>query len=164
MDGQALEGGFGMAGFELAPVDLMRAQTAMELAEANNLTRRFGLTLGPGQIARIVDKRFQALRDAGRVEFSHGIVRDLIAAFCDSPYINREDYEETVSELIDSFYYFRNESDCLIPDEDLIECMRSHFDLVCQGSLDVLNGTTLSELIRNTRYGRRADFESSHPF
>jgi hypothetical protein len=104
-----------------------------------------------------VDKRFQALKDSGRVEFGRGIVRALVEAFCDSPYLRREDYAETVEELIDSFYYFRNESDGLIPDEDLIDCMRRHFDEVCQGSVEMLNGTTLSELIRGTRYGLPMD-------
>jgi hypothetical protein len=143
-----------MADFSLAPGDFMRAQTALELMEANELTERFGLTLGPIEIARIAQKRFDALRNAGRVEFTRGIVRSLIEAFCDSPYIRQDEYEETVCELIDSFYYFRNESDGLIPDEDLIECMRAHFDGVCQGSLEYLNGTTLFELLRS---GRRAD-------
>ncbi len=153
-----------MKGFELSPVDLMRGQTAHELTAANALTERYGLILSAAQIGRIVEKRFSALRDAGRVEFGRGVVRDLIEAFCDSPYVNREDYEEIVSELIDSFYYFRNESDGMIPDEDLIACMRTHFDSVCQGSLDYLNGTTLPELIRNSRYGERVDRDRLRPF
>lgn len=143
-----------MPDFELAPQDFLRAQTALELEKANVLSARFGLKLSRAQIARIADKRFQALKDSGRVEFGRGVVRALIEAFCDSPCINREDYAETVAELIDSFYYFRGESDGLIPDEDLIDCMRRHFDEVCQGSLEMLGGTTLSELIRGTRYGR----------
>ena len=127
------------------------------------MTARFGLRLSRAQIARIVDKRFQALKDTGRVEFGRGVVRGLIEAFCDSPYMHREDYEETVAELIDSFYYFRGESDGLIPDEDLIECMRRHFDEVCQGSLEMLNGTTLSELIRGTRFGQPVDIGRLRP-
>ena len=152
-----------MPDFGLAPQDFLRAQTALELEKANELTARFGLRLNRAQIARIADKRFQALKDTGRVEFGRGVVRGLIEAFCDSPYMNREDYEETVAELIDSFYYFRGESDALIPDEDLIECMRRHFDEVCQGSLEMLNGTTLSELIRGTRYERPMDIGRLRP-
>jgi hypothetical protein len=152
-----------MADFELAPGDFLRAQTALELMKANELTARFGLQLSRAEIARIVDKRFQALKGSGRVEFGRSAVRPLIEAFCDSPYMSREDYEETVAELIDSFYYFRGESDGLIPDEDLIDCMRRHFDEVCQGSLEMLNDTTLSELIRGTRYGRPLDIVRLRP-
>ncbi len=152
-----------MPDFELAPQDFLRAQTALELEKANELSARFGLKLSRAQIARIVDKRFQALRGSGRVEFGRGVVRALVEAFCDSPCINREDYAETIEELIDSFYYFRGESDGLIPDEDLIDCMRRHFDEVCQGSLEMLNGTTLSDLIRGTRYGRPMDIARLRP-
>ncbi len=143
-----------MADLGLAPWELMRTQTVLELMKANELTERFGLTLSPGQIARVADRRFEALKNTGRVEFGRGILRELIEAFCDSPYVRQEEYEETVSELIDSFYYFRGESDGLIPDSDLIDCMRRYFDGVCQGSLEFLNGATLSDLIRDTRYAR----------
>lgn len=152
-----------MPDFELAPEDFLRAQTALELEKANVLSARFGLKLSRAQIAKIVEKRFQALKDSGRVEFGRGVVRALIEAFCDSPCIKREDYAETIEELIDSFYYFRGESDGLIPDDDLIDCMRRHFDEVCQGSLEMLNGTTLSELIRGTRYGRPVDISRLRP-
>lgn len=152
-----------MPDFELAPQDFLRAQTALELEKANVLSARFGLALSRAQIARIVDKRFQALKDSGRVEFGRSVVRALIEAFCDSPCIKRGDYAETVEELIDSFYYFRGESDGLIPDEDLIDCMRRHFDEACQGSLEMLNGTTLSDLIRGTRYGRPVGISRLRP-
>lgn len=143
-----------MADFGLAPWEMMRALAALELSKANELTERFGLTLSPGQIARLADRRFEALKDTGRVEFGRGILRELIEAFCDSPYVRQEEYVETVSELIDSFYYFRGEADGLIADSDLIDCMRRYFDEICQGSLEFLNGATLSELIRGTGYAR----------
>ena len=140
-----------MTDFSLVAGDFMRAQTALELQEANDLTERFGLTLTPTQIARIVQKRFDALRDSGRVEFSRGIVRDLVTAFCDSPYILECDYEETVCALIDSFYYFRNASDGTVEDGALIEMMRAHFDSTCQGSVEALNDMTLSDLLKQPR-------------
>ena len=146
-----------MADYGLVPQDFLRAQMALELMKANELSARFGLALGPAQIARIVDRRFQALKETGRVEFGRSVVRDLIEAFCDSPYIGREDYEETVGELIDSFYYFRGECDGLIPDDELIDCMRRHFDEVCQGSLEMLSGTTLPELVRGARCAELKD-------
>ena len=143
-----------MADFGLIPVEMARAQAARELMELNGFTERFGLRLSRGQIARIAEKRAQALADSGRVEFGRGILRQLVEAFCDSPYVNQRDYEEILSELIDSFYYFKNGCDGLIPDEDLIEDMRRYFDGVCQGSLEALNDATLPELIRGAdRFG-----------
>ncbi|MEG2429850.1 MAG: DUF6323 family protein, partial [Oscillospiraceae bacterium] len=113
---------------------------------------QFGLTLTETQITNLVEKRFVALKETGRIEFGEGILKKLICAFCDSPYITKENYEELIWELQDSFYYFKNESDDLITDDDLIEFMKIHFDTVCEGSLDFLNSTSLEELCRETRY------------
>lgn len=144
-----------MKEFSLVAGEIMRAQTALELEEANALTERFGLTLKPSQIARIAQKRFDALKDSGRVEFGRGIVKDLVVAFCDSPYMLEADYEETVSALIDSFYYFRNGADGEVEDGELIDMMRAHFDGACQGSIDALNDATLPDLLKGSR--RRRD-------
>ena len=51
------------------------------------MTNQFGLTLSEKQIAEIVEKRFEALEATGRIEFGRGIMKMLIEAFCDSPFI-----------------------------------------------------------------------------
>jgi len=139
--------------FSLTSVSMQKIQTAKELRECNDFTLRFGLSLSEHQINNLVEKRFEALKDTGRIEFGKGILKKLIYEFCDSPYITQENYEDTILELLDSFYYFKNESMDLISDDELIVFMKQHFDTTCEGSLEYLNGTTLEELCRNTRYG-----------
>jgi hypothetical protein len=139
--------------FSLTPVSMQKIQTAKELRECNEFTRRYGLSLSEQQIHGLVEKRFEALKDTGRIEFGKGILKKLIYEFCDSPYIIQENYEDTILELLDSFYYFKNESMDLISDDELMTFMKEHFDTICEGSLEYLNGTTLEELCRNTRYG-----------
>ncbi|SHH78149.1 hypothetical protein SAMN02745823_00998 [Sporobacter termitidis DSM 10068] len=143
--------------FEKALIKSSRLGAAEELRQTNALTGRYGLSLSDKQIADIVEKRFEAIEATGRVEFGHGIMRMLIGEFCDSPFIYQENYEETILELVDSFYYFKNESEDRIPDDELIKIMRRHFDTICQGSLEYLSGTTLEDLCRNTRYGYETD-------
>jgi hypothetical protein len=143
--------------FEVSLKKAEQLSAADELCQTNAVTSQFGLTLSEKQIADIVEKRFEALGATGRVEFGRGITKMLIEAFCDSPYIYQENYEETILELLDSFYYFKNESEDRIPDDELIAVMRRHFDTICQGSLEYLNGTTLEDLCRNTRYGYETD-------
>lgn len=138
--------------FSLTPVSMQKIQTANELRECNEFTPRYGLSLSEQQIHNLVEKRFEALKDTGRIEFGKGILKKLIYEFCDSPYIIQENYEDTILELLDSFYYFKNESMDLISDDELMTFMKQHFDIICQGSLEYLNGTTLEELCRNTRY------------
>jgi hypothetical protein len=143
--------------FELARRETFRLGAADELRSLNAVTGQYGLALSENQIANIVEKRFEALEAAGRVEFGRGIMKRLLEAFCDSPYIYQENYEETILELLDSFYYFKNESEDRIPDDELIEIMRRKFDTTCGGSAEYLSGMTLEDLCRNTRYGYETD-------
>lgn len=152
--------------FALSPVDIQKMQTVAELRECNDLTMMYGLFLSEQQIQDLTERRFAALKDTGRIEFGQGILKMLASEFCNSPYITQKNYEDTILELQDSFYYFKNESMDRIPDDELIAFMKRHFDGICQGSLDYLSGTSLEELCRNTRYGYEVDDTDmyGHPF
>ncbi|MEE0725953.1 MAG: DUF6323 family protein, partial [Clostridium saudiense] len=114
---------------------------------------RYGVTLSDTQIENLINKRFESLKSTGRVEFGDGILKELIEAFCDSPYIIQENYEETLEELQDIFYFFKGEAMDQIADDELIEFMKEYFNGECQGSIEYLSGTNLEELCRDTRYG-----------
>jgi len=146
--------------FSLKPVDAQTLVAVYELRECNELTARFGLTLSETQIQSLVEHRFDALRETGRIEFGEGILKKLIYAFCDSPYLAQENYEETIIELQDSFYYFKNESMDRFSDDELIDFMSTVFNGRAQGSLDYLSGTSLEELCRYARQGWDADLDA----
>lgn len=137
--------------------NMQKAQTIAELRECNDLTLPYGLFLSEQQIQTLAQRRFAALKDTGRVEFGQGILKKLVAQFCDSPYLTKKNYEDTILELQDSFYYFKNESMDLISDDELIEYMKKVFDGKAQGSLDYLNGISLEDLCRTARYGYESD-------
>jgi hypothetical protein len=101
--------------------------------ECNELTVYYGLYLSEEQMREVAGRRFEALRNTGRVEFGGGILKKLLTAFRDSPYLTRENYEDAILELQDSFYYFKNESMDRIGDDELIAFMKEKFDGVCQG-------------------------------
>ena len=144
--------------FSLALVDMQKKQAINELSQCNTKTAQYGLYLSDQQIDTMVMSRFNALKDTGRIEFGTGILKKLVDAFCSSPYISQENYVDTIIELQDIFYYFKNESMERISDDELIEYMKSHFDEECQGSLEYLMGTSLEELCRDLRYGRKYPF------
>lgn len=139
--------------FALEPAKLQMLAAVEELKGCNAITARFGLRLTGDQITEMVERRFEALSDTGRIEFGEGILKKLICAFCDSPYITQENYEDTILELQDSFYYFKNESGDRISDDELIEYMKTVFDGRAQGSLEYLSATSLEELCRYARSG-----------
>lgn len=137
----------------LSPYLAQRELAVEEVRAANRVSRKFGLVLSEAQLQVLVEKRFQALQETGRLEFGGGILPRLIAAFCSSPYLNQHNYADTLVELQYIFYYFKNESLEALPDEDLLTYMRRSFDTDCHGSLEYLRGTSLETLCRQLRYG-----------
>ena len=139
--------------FALTIQNMKKKQLAMEIKKCNEITMKYGVTLSDTQIENLINKRFESLKNTGRIEFGDGILKELIEAFCDSPYIIQENYEETLEELQDIFYFFKGEDMDQIGDDELIEFMKEYFNGECQGSIEYLSGTNLEELCRDTRYG-----------
>lgn len=101
----------------------------------------------------LVETRSLALKRNGRIEFGGGTIDKLIKGFCDSPYISKNNYTETLHELIEIFYYYKNETLDLVSDDDLINFMKKSFDGCCEGSLDLLCGRELANMASNIRFG-----------
>ncbi len=126
------------------PLDTLRRQ-------CNAMTVQYNLTLSSEQLAFLFHHRRNLLRAFGRVEFGDRIVRMLIEEFCDSPFFEQQTFAESLAELLEVFYAFRDKSDDSLPDADLLSAMHYHFDTTCQGSAAYLGDMTLSALFRTER-------------
>lgn len=93
--------------FALTIQNMKKKQLAIEIKKCNEMTIKYGVTLSDTQIENLINKRFESLKATGRVEFGDGVLKELIEAFCDSPYIMQENYEETLEELQDIFYFLK---------------------------------------------------------
>lgn len=124
-----------------------------EIRSCNEFSKKFGLVLSEEEINELVQCRSDALKSSGRVEFGGGILPKLIYAFCDSPYIQQDNYEVILAELQEAFYYFKSESLDLYTDDELIEFMVSVFNGRAQGSAEYLIGTSLESLCKYARSG-----------
>ena len=140
-----------------AAVSLQRE--AETILACNEQTAAAGLTLTPAQAAALAQTRAESLRRTGRVEFGGGITQALIRAFCDSPYLTRENYAGTLGELTEIFYAFKNETLDAVTDAELLEKMRALFDGPCGGSTELLAGRELPDFARKVRAGGRVDGE-----
>ncbi len=152
-------------GFELIPfasAGLIQKQAVSEVVKCNDYTQRFGLVLTQAQAVELVETRSVALSDNGRIEFGGGVIDKIIKEFCDSPYISMHNYTQTLHELIELFYYYKNEAMDLISDDDLIKFMKSSFEGICQGSLDLLPGRELYRLAKNLRFGLSGDYSEDN--
>lgn len=123
-----------------------------KLQACNERTARYGLVLTETQTAMLVQARRHALQQAGRVEFTEGILPQLIYEFCDSPCLVPAQYAQTLQQLQELFYYFKTQSEERLSDEELLCAMRRLYD-ESGGSVDYLAGTGLELLCRALRAG-----------
>lgn len=138
--------------------NLVNRQSADKILKCNEFTAKYGLTLTEKQAMNLVETRFRSLKENGRIEFGTGIIDKIIKEFCDSPFLNKSNYEETLQELIQIFYYYKNETLDKLSDDELIKYMKKAFDGPCQGSLELLSGTELYRIARNIRFGYPLDY------
>jgi hypothetical protein len=124
---------------------------AHELESCNRATQRYGITLSQQDIQALVVGRLDALRETERVEFGGGVAKDLVLAFSSSAYVSQHTFVETVLELQDLFYDFKNESLEQIPDDELIKTMRALFDDTAGGSLERLSEALFDRMGRHVR-------------
>lgn len=134
--------------------NMLKIQGTNEIIKCNDLTEKYGLFLTGEQARELIETRFQALNSSGRIEFGGGIVEKIIKEFCDSPYLIMGNYAEYLHQLIEIFYFYKNETLDLISDDELIKFMKDSFDGTCQGSLELLAGRELYRMSRNVRLGR----------
>ena len=151
-------------GFELISFSsgLVEKQAAQEIVRCNDYTEQFGLVLTQQQAAQLVQTRSDSLRQNGRIEFGGGVIDKIIREFCDSPYISADNYAQTLQELIELFYAFKNETMDRVPDDDLIYFMKSAFDGVCGGSLELLADRELYRMAKNVRSGLPYNYEQEN--
>lgn len=134
------------------PDSIIVKQTIMEIQQLNDVTLEYGLKLSEKDIQTILKTRTEALSGNGRVEFGGGIITQIVSTFCDSPYISQYNYVETINELVEIFYYYKNETLEEISDEELINFMKKYFDNFCQGDLELLRNNYLYQLSVNVKY------------
>lgn len=121
--------------------------------KTNEYTTKCGLVLTEQDAIILSRGRKSALREQRRVEFGEGIIPKLIYAFADSPYINQDNYVQTLMELQDLFYRFKNEMNDEITDDELINFMKEQFDTICFGDLEYLGGTCMEVFAEAIRAG-----------
>lgn len=139
--------------FQLLPQALQYQHMLTEIRKCNDFTSAYGLRLTDTDIQELSQNRKEALERSGRIEFGGGVIQKIIMEFADSPYIYQDVYLDTLTQLQDLFYYFKNESLEDMTDDELIHIMKKYFDDVCQGSLDYLNYSMLENYCRDIRYG-----------
>ena len=138
-------------------------QDINRLLQCNDITNKYGLNLSKHEANMLVQNRINALKQNGRIEFKQGITADIIYEFCDSPYINKINYVDTVLELTQIFYYYKSECNDVLSDEELIKYMKHSFNGKCQGCLELLRDRELYNMLNNLKHGRDLYYNEQEP-
>jgi hypothetical protein len=122
--------------------------TIDELLVTNEESAKYGLLLSARDASELIESRNLTIHNYGRVELGIDVVKRIISEFCSSPFINTEDYAMTLNELVDIFYYMKNETDDRIGDSELIGLMKVCFNNSCRGSTELLKNRELALIAR----------------
>ena len=112
--------------FELSNLNLSSEKS--KLVECNKFLDKYGLSLSSKDINSMIERRALALNNNKRIELEGGIITKVIREFFDSPYISNDNFVETINEIIELFYYYKNETNDSISDDDLLKFMRKYYD------------------------------------
>jgi len=132
-----------------------KKQELANILTCNEKSSQFGLTLTEHDAQELMVCRNESLKRYQRAEFGTGILEKLIDTFCDSQYIHQSNYTETLEQLQDIFYEFKNEALDLLTDDELLTFMKEQFEGVCSGDLEYLEGTCLDKFAEAVRGGYR---------
>lgn len=80
-----------------------QSKPMMELLELNEKTKEHGLILTPSDIKMLIVYRNKVLHDHGRIELGIEVLKELIEVFAASPYMDEDNYVETLIELQEIF-------------------------------------------------------------
>ena len=161
---------------KMSPTALLKQHATAEILKMNDLSSHFGLTLTHAQAEEIVETNTVALRNHGRIQLGKGVAGKLIAAFCDSKYLNINNYAEYINELLEIFYCLKMEAQDtykvethgtykiygIVTDDEIITGMRKAFETICQGSLELLAGREGLKIARSFITDYEPDFSEDH--
>ncbi len=136
-------------------VRLKQENEIQSILKKNDDTEKFGLVLSREDAEILAIGHQDSLREQRRVEFGQGVIEKIIFYFCDSSYLNQESYRDSLLELQEIFYLYKNETEDELTDEELLELMRDLFDTICFGSLEYLAETCLERFAQAVRNGYR---------
>lgn len=140
--------------------EMAKQTLTKQVLETNRYTQKYGLVLGEKEAALLAKERADVLRAERRVEFGPGILPKIIYAFCDSAFIEQDNYCDSLIRLQEIFFLYKNETMDELTDDELLEFMRKQFENVCFGDFGYLEGTCLDIFAHAVRAGYSGYIES----
>ena len=142
---------------DLSPDALVERNLVSRLLEINSATQKHGLILTEAIAKEITEARQHALKVNDRVDFSSDTVTRLVKAFSQSYYITQENFSEIIGEILDLFYFLKNEIKDALSDDEMISEMLIVFNDYCAGEIELMQNKGVEIIIRKHRFREWAD-------
>ena len=123
---------------------------AKDLLALNEHTVTHGIILSESDCTEIAQCRGDLLVENERIEVGSGAVRRIIEEFCDSGYINQQNFKDTVQGLLECFYAIKTETEDKVDDETVLEFLKYVFENDAGGDVSRIYFCDIFEQFINT--------------
>jgi len=139
--------------------ELSQLNLIQQILETNEKSFKYGLMLTQEQAKELAICKKETLYEEQRIEFKESAITKIIEKFCESTYISKDEYAETMAQLTEIFFETKNESEDTLADDELIDVMFILFENTSGGSLECLRSRDLEAICRNIRHGAKNIFD-----
>ena len=99
-----------------------------KLMRLNEESINYGLVLTEEDVQQITKNTKETLKKTGRIETSTDSLEKKISFLYSSPYTQKDDYVEVISDMEEIFYYFKNQVSDLLSDDEIIEILKKTYN------------------------------------
>lgn len=114
------------------------------IQKTNLITKEKGLILTHKEIEELIINKNETLDNLSRIEVTP-IIDKIIYEFYDSPYIDNDNYFETINLLVEIFYIYEDKFGNKLSIEEIIKYLRDIFDNKVNGVVELLIDTSYLE-------------------
>ncbi len=119
---------------------------AQKLVALNGITSEHGITLSQADCKGIAQFRSEALAENERIEIGVGAVKRIIEEFCDSGYVNQQNFRSVVEALLECFYTIKTETNDTVSDDEVMEFLKYLFETEAGGDIEKLYTSELFDM------------------
>ena len=106
-----------------------------EILNLNERSQEYGLILTPDDVDNIVKSRNHTLNSYGRIDLNMDVTKEIMEILYKSQFTDKDDYVEMINDLVEIFYFLKNETFDEISDKEIIEIIGEFYEET-RGRLD----------------------------
>ena len=99
-----------------------------EILNLNERSQEYGLILTKDDVENIVKSRNHTLNSYGRIDLNMDVTKEIMEILYKSQFTDKDDYVEMINDLVEIFYFLKNETLDEISDKEIIEIIGEFYE------------------------------------